>query len=42
MKTNEKNDSRRLIGLAVIVTLKLLIFFLLGRTETLSFVYAGF
>lgn len=42
MKTDETQDSRRLISLAVIVTLKLLLFCLLGRTETLHFVYAGF
>ncbi len=42
MKPENSTDSRRLVGLAVIVTLKLLLFFLLGRTETLRFVYAGF
>lgn len=42
MNIEEKRDPRRLLGLAVIVTLKLLLFCLLGRTETLHFVYAGF
>lgn len=36
------DHSRQLWGLAVLVTLKLLLFFLLGRTETMHFVYAGF
>lgn len=42
MTAMQPGDSRRLMGLALIVTLKMLVFFLLGRTETMNFIYAGF
>ena len=42
MSTTPERNTRQLVTLAVVVTLKLLLFFLLGRTETMHFVYAGF
>ena len=42
MNAQDPHSSRRLWMLALIVTAKLFLFLLLGRTETIHFVYAGF